>query len=159
MENASGDTNGTVPALLFRVQSRLCALPVEHVIETMRALPIEAMAGAPVAVKGMSLIRGAPVPVVALSVLLDDGPTNSSRFITVRTGRDRIALMVDSVLGVHRIAVASLQDLPPLLRDADNNVVAAIGSADAELLLVLNATRLVPDGLWHTLHPSGASEL
>jgi purine-binding chemotaxis protein CheW len=158
VENASGETRDTVPALLFRVRSRLCALPVEHVIETMRALPIETMAGAPAAVKGMSIIRGAPVPVVALSLLLDDGDEGSSRFVTVRAGRGRIALMVDSVLGVHRIAVASLQDLPPLLRDADRNVVAAIGSADAELLLVLNAARLVPDGLCSPLHASGASE-
>lgn len=146
----------TVPALLFRVQSRLCALPIEHVIETMRPLPIEPLAGAPVAVKGMALIRGVPVPVVALAVLLDDaGEEHSARFVTVRTGKDQIALSVDSVLGVHRIAAASLLDLPPLLRDADNNIVSAIGAADAELLLVLNAARLVPDGLWNALNTEG----
>lgn len=157
MQNAAGSgEHETVPALLFRVQSRLCALPIEHVIETMRPLPIEPLAGAAAAVKGMALIRGGPVPVVALAILLDDGNHYAGRFITVRTGKDQIALTVDSVVGVHRIATASLQGLPPLLRDADHSTVSAIGAVDAELLLVLNAARLVPDGLWHALNAAGA---
>jgi purine-binding chemotaxis protein CheW len=157
MEHAqSGKPDSLIPALLFRVQSRLCALPIEHVIETMRPLPVEPLAGAPAAVKGMSLIRGVPVPVVALAALLDDGDQHPSRFITVRTGTEQIALTVDAVLGVHHIAAASMQDLPLLLRDADNSAVSAIGATDAELLLVLNAARLVPDGLWRVLNTDGA---
>jgi purine-binding chemotaxis protein CheW len=74
----------------------------------------------------------------------------------VRTGKEQIALTVDAVLGVHRIADVSLRNLPPLLQDADNNVVSAIGTADAELLLVLNAARLVPDGLWSALNTAEA---
>ncbi len=159
MEHAPSSERDAVPALLFRVRSRLCALPIAHVIETMRPLPIEPLAGVPVAVKGMALIRGAPVPVVVLAVLLNDESEDAGRFITVKVGKNQIALSVDSVLGVHRIAAASLQDLPPLLKDADNNAISSIGAADAELLLVLNAARLVPDGLWNILNNSGAATL
>ena len=159
MGSAPSEEQDTVPALLFRVRSRLCALPLEHVIETMRPLPIEPLAGAPVAVKGMALIRGAPVPVIALAALIDDAAEQSGRFITIRAGKEQIALTVDSVLGVHRIATASLQDLPMLLKDADNKAVSAIGAVDAELLLILNAARLVPDGLWQLLSNSGVTEL
>lgn len=156
MENALGGEGDVVPALLFRVRTRLCALPLAHVVETMRPLPIEPLSGAPVAVKGLALIRGSPLPVVALAALLDGGEEHSNRFVTVKTGEYQIALAVDAVLGVYRIAAASLRDLPPLLRDADHHAVAAIGTVDAELLLMLNAARLVPDGLWAALNNAGA---
>lgn len=152
MENAPGDERDTVPALLFRVRSRLCALPLAHVVETMRPLPLESLAGAPVAVKGLSLIRGSPLPVVALAALLDGEDEHATRLVTVRAGEYRVALLVGSVVGVLRIAAASLRELPPLLRGADNNAVAAIGITDTELLLVLNAARLVPDSLWASLN-------
>ncbi len=155
MEISASDERDAVPVLLFRVASRLCALPLMHVVETMRPLPIESLAGAPVGVKGLALIRGAPMPVVSLSALLEGGDEDPTRFVTVRTGASHVALAVSDVLGVHRIAAASLRDIPPLLRDADNNALSAIGTADTELLLVLNMARLVPDGLWATLNSAG----
>lgn len=158
MEYASGDEGDALPVLLFRVGSRLCALPLTHVVETMRPLPIEPFASASVAVRGLALIRGSPIPVVALSALLkgnDESDENSPRFVTVRTGATHVALAVSNVLGVHRIAAASLRDIPSLLKDADNDAVSAIGMADAELLLVLNAARLMPDGLGTTLNTAG----
>ena len=158
MENTPGDERDAVPVLLFRVRSRLCALPLAHVVETMRPLPIEPLAGAPVAVRGVALIRGSPLPVVALAALLEGEDEQSARFVTVRAGEFQIALAVDSVLGVHRIAAVSLRGLPPLLGGADQNAVSAIGMVDAELLLVLNAARLVPDSVWATLDSAGAQQ-
>jgi purine-binding chemotaxis protein CheW len=148
MENTLTDERDAVPVLLFRVRSRLCALPIVHVVETMRPLPIEPLAGAPVAVKGLALIRGTALPVVALAILIDGKDEHPTRFVTVRAGEYQVALAVGSVHGVHGIAAASLRDLPLVLRYADNNAVLSIGRLDAELLLVLNAARLVPDGIW-----------
>jgi purine-binding chemotaxis protein CheW len=145
-----------VPALLFRVQSRLYALPAVHVIETMRPLPIERLADAPPAIRGLSLIRGVPTPVVSLSALLEED-THFSRFITIKTARGAVALTVNAVLGVHSIVASSLRDLPPLLKDTGSDAISAIGTADAELLTVLNAARLVPDDLWNSFSPAGAS--
>ena len=56
--------------LLCRAGARLCALPLQNVMETMRLLPIEPVAGAPRSVLGLCPIRGAPVPVVDLQSLL-----------------------------------------------------------------------------------------
>jgi hypothetical protein len=44
--------------LLCRAGNLLCALPIEHVIEIMRPLPVEQIAGAPHYVRGLSIIRG-----------------------------------------------------------------------------------------------------
>jgi hypothetical protein len=47
-------------SLLCRVDTRLCALPLATVLETLRRLSIEPLAGAPAFVLGRSVIRGAP---------------------------------------------------------------------------------------------------
>jgi chemotaxis signal transduction protein len=56
-----------------------------------------------------------------------------------------MALAVDSVVGVRPIRAGALHALPPLLRDSA--VIAAIGVLDAQLLVVLQASRLLPEAL------------
>jgi hypothetical protein len=41
--------------------------------------------------------------------------------------------------------------MPPLLREAQADVVEAIGVLDAQLLLVLRASRILPEEVWRTL--------
>ena len=47
-------------SLVCRVAARLCALPVRAVIEIMRPLALEPIAGAPAFVAGLAIIRGEP---------------------------------------------------------------------------------------------------
>lgn len=134
--------------LVCRVQTRLCAVPLEHVVETLRPLPIEPVAGMPPFVLGLAVVRGAPLPVVDAARLLgaQRGPIEGfERFVIVMADQRRVALAVDGVLGVRPVAPASLQALPPLLHDADTDVIAAVGLLDAQLLLVLRSARLVPE--------------
>jgi purine-binding chemotaxis protein CheW len=132
-------------SLICRVRKRLCALPLEHVIETLRPLPIEPVAGAPSIVLGLAVIRGIPLPVVDAGRLFGEEESQPERFVTLVVGARRIALAVDSVLGVRAVMQDSLHALPPLLREADDGVVTAIGLLDAELLLVLRTARLLPE--------------
>jgi purine-binding chemotaxis protein CheW len=143
-------------ALLCRVRSWYCALDVGQVDETMRPLPIEPLAGAPAFVRGLSIIRGAPTPVVDAGTLLGapDEP-RSTRLIVLRSGERKVALAVEGVLGVRAISAELLRDLPPLLRGARREVVAAVGSLDAELLVVLAAGHLVPESVWSTIGAFG----
>ena len=66
-----------------------------------------------------------------------------------------MGLLVRGVVGVRLIPGESLQDLPPLLKDAAADVISAIGTLDNELLLILNGTRLAPEDLWDSI---GAEE-
>lgn len=142
------DGRGASLSLACRVQTRLIGLPLAQVIETMRPLPTEVVAGAPHFVRGLAMIRGAPVPVVDAARLLGVQDAPSERFVTLAVGLRRVALAVGSVLGVRAVAAESLHRLPPLLQDASADVVSAIGRLDAELLLVLNGARLLPDEAW-----------
>jgi purine-binding chemotaxis protein CheW len=143
--------------LVCRVLSQLCALPIAHVGETMRPLPVVALASAVEAVRGVAIIRGAPVPVVHLAGLLAAAESPATRFVTVSVAGRCVALEVDEVVGVRTLPAASLQDLPPLLRDAGTDTVVAMGTLDAQLLIVLNSARLIPDAVWLALETGEAT--
>lgn len=146
---SDGDGTGQVRAMLiFCVGSRLCALPVETVIETMRPLPVALIAGAPAFVQGVSVIRGEPLPVVDAAALLEETEARSDRLITLTVNGRNVALAVDSVLGVHEMSDESLHALSPLLDEAGGELISAIGTLDAELLVVLERARLVPEEVW-----------
>jgi purine-binding chemotaxis protein CheW len=129
----------------------LCALPLEHVEETMRPLAVEAIVGAPSFVRGLAVVRGTPIPVVDVASLLSGDRSHATRFVTVKTGSRRIALTVDAVVGVVEIPLGSLDALPLLFQDANRDVISAIGTVDAALLLVLRSTHLISEELWAVL--------
>lgn len=58
-----------------------------------------------------------------------------------------MAIVVDAILGIKSIVPQSLRDLPPLLRDAQSDLVSSIGMLDTNLLFVLRASRLIPSEL------------
>lgn len=151
-------------SLLCSVGGRLYAIPVEHVVETMRPLPIEPIAGAPAIVSGLSIVRGEAVPVVDGARLLGSASTSpssssspASRFVAMRVGARRVVLAVDGVVGIRHIPAAALHELPPLLRDAAAEVVDGIGALDAQLLVVLRTFHFVPESLSVALRGEGGA--
>jgi purine-binding chemotaxis protein CheW len=152
-ENAPSDL-----VLLCRVRSWFCALPVAHVEETMRPLPIGPLAGAPDFVTGLSIIRGRPTPVVDTGALLGarDAAT-PRRLVVLRLGERRVALAVEEVLGVRALPGATLHRLPPLLSEASGDAISAIGALDDALLLALDTGRLVPQAVWEAVAAGDAA--
>lgn len=147
-----------MPSLLLRVGGRLCALPIAQIKETLRPLPVEPFAGAPVGVAGLAMVRGAPTPVVELANLLDGPAAAPGRFVIATDGGKLLALAVDAVLGIRGIPKSTLGTMPSLLGAARHDAVAAIGTLDDQLLLLLDAARMVPDSLWSALPlPGGAA--
>jgi purine-binding chemotaxis protein CheW len=143
----------SISTLLFRAGEHTCALNVRHVVEIMRPLPVEEVANAPGFVRGLSLIRGLPVPVVSVASLLG-GQRPPTRFVVVRTGKRQVALAVDAVLGVIELDSATLSELPPLAQSTSANILEAVASLDAQLLFVWNSGTIVPDEVWQELVPA-----
>jgi purine-binding chemotaxis protein CheW len=148
--------------LLCRIGSRIGALTLKDVRETMRPLPIEPLAGTPPFVLGLAIVRGFPAPVIDAGRLLGPSaspstPISSARFISLKLGERTAALAVDAVLDVRSLAAGILADIPPLLGEAGADLVSALGTLDTELLLVLEAARLVPDSVWSVMKAPRAS--
>lgn len=144
--------------LLVRASGQLCALPLEHVDETMRPQPVRTVAGVAPFVRGVAVIRGVPVPVVDAASALGQAAASSTtkRFVALKTGERRLALAVDEVVDVRRIAPGLLANVPPLLAAASEQVLAAIGTLDSELLMVLRSGKLVPDATWAAIAAEGS---
>ena len=108
----------------------------------MRPLPIEALAGVPF-VLGASIVRGAPVPVVDVAALLGLEAGEASRFVIVRAGGRRVALLVDAVMDVAALPPEASAAMPPLLAGV-SEAATALGRLDRALLVVLDTARVVP---------------
>jgi purine-binding chemotaxis protein CheW len=131
--------------LLVGVSDLTCAIPLTSVSETMRALPCSTLAGVPSYVRGASIIRGAPLPVVDLAVLLGRSALESPGRYVVLRGSSPVALAVSDVLGLRALSRLSLAEVPRLLRDVGKQHVGSLAALDAELVPVLTETIVLPD--------------
>ena len=154
MALATTEASSTHKWLLFRAGRRLCAVPLDFVAETMRGLPIQRAKSADF-ILGVSNIHGVAVPVVDAGGLFGEPGAGVRRLITIEVGARLVALAVDDVIGVTAIAEDALAALPPLLGEADENAVGAIGMLDGEFVVRLNAGLLVPDKFWQSLDLAG----
>ncbi len=130
-----------------------CAVPIADVIETMRRLPISALSGTPAYVAGVCIVRGEPLPVVDLAALLKPGENASPRawLVTVRVGHRAAVIGVDRFVGVRSFAKSMFSELPPLLQSADAQPLLSLGRLDHDLLVVLEASRVVPAELFEQM--------
>jgi len=133
--------------LLLRAAGRACALPLGSVVETLRPLPIQILAGAPFYISGVALVRGEPTPVIDLGVLLGGAKQDPSRFVRLRLGERAAALAVDQILGV-RTLDASNGGLPPLLRGVADETLSSLETLDEQLLWVLRDSVTLPETAW-----------
>jgi purine-binding chemotaxis protein CheW len=129
----------------------LCAVPLGHVIETMRPLTIEPLPNVPSFVLGIAIIRGDVVPVVDAALLLGGARSRCERFVTLAVGRRVVALAVGEVIGVRGLPTSELEALPELVAESAAELVAAIAKADADLVFVLRQSRILPDPIWAAL--------
>lgn len=144
--------DGKRKALIVGLKSCVCAVPLTHVIETMRPLPVELISGAPSFVLGVAIIRGIPTPVVDLGAILGAPGERAGRFVTLRVEEKQVALAVNAVLGVRDFeTILTIRVLPPLLQRASKDVVETIGTLDEQVLMVLRAAWELPDEVWQAL--------
>ncbi len=143
---------GTRNALIVGLKSCVCAVPLTHVIETMRALPVEPISGVPSFVRGISIIRGIPTPVIDLGAVVGTPSEGAERFVTLRVGEKQVALSVNTVLGIRDLGgVVTMRELPPLLQRASKDVIETIGTLDEQVLMILRDGWELPEEVWQAL--------
>jgi purine-binding chemotaxis protein CheW len=135
-------------SLVFRAGSLWCALRLDEVIETMRPLPVRPLAGTPSYVRGVTIMRGVPTPVVDVARLVGGEQAEVSRFVAVRTERGPVAFATGPVLGIRATTAHAAPSHPALLGGASSRLVAGVGTIDTEPLLLLQSMRVLPDEVW-----------
>jgi purine-binding chemotaxis protein CheW len=143
--------SGTTMWLLCHEGGRYLALRAADVRETMRPMPIEPVPNMPAFVSGLAVVRGAAVPVVDAGVVFGGKGGVARRWVTLALGERSVVLAVESVETLCALEEAGFVAVPPLLRSVGEDIVAAVGTLDARLLLVLEAGRLLTDEQWRAL--------
>ncbi len=149
--NEQSKSNAMVKTLVVRAQAYLCALPLELVIEAMRPLPVEPLGGVPAFVRGMSIIRGEPTPVIDLALLLGAPREMPWRFVTIRAAGKQVALSVGAVAGIYDLDPHVMERMPPLLRGASAEFVESIRILDEEFLFALRSGWALPPEVWQAM--------
>jgi purine-binding chemotaxis protein CheW len=147
--SAHSDEGAGVLALVFRAGPLLCAVNLDEVIETMRPLETRTLAGTPAFVRGITVLRGVPTPVVDVSRLLGGGSGGDpERYLAVRTERGAVALATGEILGIRSVEAEPTGGHPALLGGRSTRLVAGVGTLGTEPLLLLQSMRAVPDEVW-----------
>jgi len=132
--------------LLVRSGSIVCAIPAREVSETMRPLPTESISGMLPFVRGLSVIRGRPTPVIDLTAVLEgSAPGAVTRFVTLKGGGRPVALAVEEVIGIRDLAADSLESIGLVLDERQSDLVRQIGALDERVLMVLRTSRVVQE--------------
>ena len=131
-------------SLVFRAGSMLCALRLDEVIETMRPLDTRPLAGTPAFVRGVSIMRGVPTPVVDVARLVGGEQAAVLRFVAVRTEHGPVAFATGAVLGTRATPPVG----PAVFPGASSRLVAGVGTVDSEPILLLQSRRVVPEEVW-----------
>lgn len=139
-------------ALVIQAGDCICAFHLADVIETMRPLPVSPLPDTPAFLRGISIIRGVPTPVIDLGVLIDSSSASESeRFVCVRSNDRTVSLLVSRVFGVRTVDVNDWSGLPGLIDRLMPECVQTLGTLDNQLLLMLRAAKLLPPELWKQL--------
>jgi purine-binding chemotaxis protein CheW len=134
MAQAARPAAGDGDVLTFKVGGEALSLPAGDVSEIIRPRPITRVPHGPVALLGVTNLRGAVLPVVSLSGLLGravTAPSPSSRIVVTGGGGTVVGLLVDEVFALAKPRNERRLDLPALLaRDfsALRQKVGAVGA-------------------------------
>lgn len=114
-------------------------------------MPLAPIEGTLPCLMGLSVIRGKPCPVVHLARLLGE-EGEPQRLVLLRlAGERRVALAVSSVEGVRRASHEALAEMPSLVSPANADLIEAVATRDADLMLLLRAGAILSEDDWKRL--------
>ncbi len=121
-----------------------CGLPVGSVVEIMRPLGLDPVRSPHVAaVVGAARVRGEPMPVIDLALLVGGRSNPATRWVVLRIGTKRAVLAVEAVEGVRVLATGDVGTLPSLATGAGHAAITQLGVLDEAVFAVLDAARII----------------
>jgi purine-binding chemotaxis protein CheW len=135
----------------FALSGEIYALPVSHVQEILRIATITRVPHAPVAVRGITNLRGRVLAVVDLRVRLglaasEIGP--ESRILVADARGRSIGLLVDAARQVLKILPSAIQPPPADVLTERTDFLRGVHHLDRDLIILLDVERvlLIEDG-------------
>jgi purine-binding chemotaxis protein CheW len=136
----AADIGKRVEYVTFSLAGEAYAVPISGVAEILKPLPITPVPRAPRVVIGVMTVRGRLVTVIDLRrrLGLKEAPLDQkTRILITDTGDERIGLLVDEVMQVHRLAETEIETKDVLGGDPEP-YIAGIGRPLGALLILLD---------------------
>lgn len=134
---------GIVELLVFRVAGELFAVELSAVEEAMDCPPSRALPEMPASMRGVFMLRQAPVALYAPNSLLGLEPHEAQTVLVFRPGANgrRTALAIDDVDDVLVHDLAALRDAPGT--DAADGILVGVARRGRDLIGLLDAEALL----------------
>lgn len=139
-ENRAAST-GDIEFATFLVGDILLGIDIRKTEEINRQLDLTVVPNAPAFVRGVVNLRGDVVTVVDLRTILGLEPapfTQSTRNVVVRSGMERVGLLVDSVADVVTVKAGEIEKPPANVNGVDGQFFQGVCKLESALLVVLN---------------------
>lgn len=136
----AADIGKRIEYVSFSLAGAAYAVPIARIAEILKPLPITPVPRSPRVVVGVMTVRGRLVTVIDLRrrLRLHEAPIDHrSRILITDTGEERIGLLVDEVMHVHRLADTEIEPRDVLGGDPEP-YLAGIGRPEGAILILLD---------------------
>jgi purine-binding chemotaxis protein CheW len=136
----AADLGKRVEYVAFALAGEAYAVPIARITEILKPLPITPVPRAPRVVVGVMTVRGRLVTVIDLRrrLRVRESPMDGkTRILITDTGEERVGLLVDEVMQVHRLADSEIEPRDVLGGDPEP-YLAGIGRPQGALLVLLD---------------------
>lgn len=137
-------TTEEIQVVIFTVDGQPFAFEISQVERIMRYLVPTPLPKAVAFLEGVVPYGEGHVPVVDLRKRLSVAPDigEESRLIVIRLDAHPVAVLVDQVLEVHRVDVASINSPPKMVRGLAADYIAGMLAHGNDTVVMLNAGKL-----------------
>lgn len=145
-EGSSPSEEG-IQLVVFELSGEEFGVNIMQVSEIMPISKITRVPQAPECIKGLINLRGKIIVVIDLNRRLGFSPRESdglSRIIIVQVGDTTIGMLVNSVTGVLKLPLSSVEPTPDMIKSKINSeYLIGVGKAGNRLLILLNLARVL----------------
>jgi purine-binding chemotaxis protein CheW len=129
----------------FRIENDFYAISVLEVQEVIRKQTLTPIPSAPVYIKGLINLRGQIVTALSLRNLfgLPELESNEYMNIIVRMDDSMYALMVDEILDVMNVDIATYEKTPDNLDEKIHGFISGVYKLEGKLLITLDLNKIL----------------
>ncbi len=136
-----------IQLVVFELSGEEFGVDIMQASEIMPVSKITRVPQAPECVKGLINLRGKIIVVIDLNRRLGFSPRESdslSRIIIVKVGDTTIGMLVNSVSGVLKLPLSSIESTPDMIKSKINSeYLTGVGKVGRRLLILLNLAKVL----------------
>jgi len=142
----SGPSTPELQFAVFTLGSLEYAVDIMRISQIIRPMPIRPVPQAPAFIDGVIELRGVVIPIMDLRRRLGIEPApdeRATKYIIVRLERKLVGLIVDCVVGVHRVSQDAIRPTPGWIAGPEAAVFSGVCRRGEGLVLLVELDRLI----------------